>query len=195
MNSRSKCVARCLLEFNANCSNNTLFANSLYHTSQRWILFGQKVLNRYNNHRVSPEELVESGARCRRQCPSDCDQSHYSLSVSKVRKSTNKSVTELYITAPQKHLRILHIPAISFLSYLGTLGGLAGVWMGVSFYHICGFSVGVFGSYLRKMVRLVKRKSSKIKIDDINKITSQSNVKTKIRREIGAIRRWINCIH
>lgn len=139
LNSQSKCLAKCTLDFKnpeMAISSTILYPESFYLTSSRWIRFGQKIRHQYSaDSNVSIGLVKDSEKWCRKQCPADCKQMEYSLVLSHT-KINQRNLTHLYFKTPNYFTRISHHPEITFLSYLGIIGGLTGVWLGISCYHI-----------------------------------------------------------
>lgn len=159
MNSRSKCMSKCIFEFlNPNLTDNsTLYSESFYLVSADWIKSRQRVNHLYfNKYKLSINFYKQSENYCRRQCPADCDQTEYFLTASRFKKRSN--LTKLYVKTPSYYTKISHHPDFTFLSYFGTVGGIAGVWLGISCYQISAESFAFFANYFVYFWRNIKQK-------------------------------------
>lgn len=162
MNSRSKCLARCILEFNNPDIENSsiiLFPESFYLTPSEWIRSGQRVHHNYDLYEMSVRRLKESEKRCRRLCPADCARNELSLSLSRGATETNR--THLHVKTPSYYVRISHHPDFTFLLYLGSVGGLAGVWLGITCYQISTEAVEMFATYFGRFWSKIQNFGSK----------------------------------
>lgn len=138
--SRSQCIARCIFTHsNQNTTpNDPLDPINDYLINSDWLRQNQKIRSFYQteNYSLPSKDLkLKIERSCERLCPLDCHQIFYKLGVSKTNNLRTQD-TVVWINPNALNIRISHQPETTFLSFVGTVGGLAGIWLGLSCYGI-----------------------------------------------------------
>lgn len=157
----TKCMARCIFDYlNPNFTTSEMFVHpdNQYLVTSNWIEEGQKFTKDFSGINFSLRKTkIESELLCEKRCPVDCDQTFYQLSTSRTTQTQFPDSTFIVASHNSLNIIIVHHPETSFLSYVGTVGGLAGIWLGFSFFN-------TFGSMLYTIKSIQRKITSKIRL-------------------------------
>lgn len=141
--SRSDCISECILaKFVQDGSVKALFtSNSYFYRLSRLKTFSE--MNYWNLFEEKNNTAVEAGLRfgdeldrCDERCPTECNRISYLPRFTFRRKEVmdpdNFSTLIQIETDCQYSITIFHSKEHDWYTYLGTVGGLAGMWLGVS---------------------------------------------------------------
>ena len=117
---------------------------------------------------------------CFKECPRDCRYKYYSMDVERFSSAEDPEQISIYLEHDHMpDISIMHIPEITLLSLVCNLGGLIGMWLGIS--------VMIVFEELYKILILVKndnffgRNFRNIFIKNIIKIKIKPKITNKIR--------------
>ena len=141
MNSRSDCIKHCIItlikeKYQANCLNlkytfPILTEQYLKHNTE-YICYNYT----HNSNKSTKNDLYKSSYICEHKCPRHCSEQLFEISHDHLledNESVNSSTTMVTIkhnNSPD-HI-ILHMPEIDFIHFISNLGGLIGMWLGMS---------------------------------------------------------------
>ena len=134
-NMRSDCITHCYQrKMNKQVYHSSVksFAPSQY--LHRADAFDQ-VPNNFTDHPYLENQDIKSKIKleCLDECPKDCKLNYYSMDVDKYKKLNETEKFEFYLEHDNMpDISITHIPEFSFISLVCNLGGLIGMWLGIS---------------------------------------------------------------
>lgn len=158
--SQSHCMARCMFDDMNPNPNGTVNLYIPYPIGLDYFKPGHRFqLFEEDNIRTQMSAL-KARERCRKRCPIDCVQTSYRMIMSSVFHPEMSENTTLFMTQDgMPKVEIRHKPEMSFLSYMGTVGGLGGLWLGASILAVSR----MFAQFL-KLDKYCKPKKSRRRI-------------------------------
>lgn len=155
--SQSDCMARCTFNFiNRNLSKNEISLGTNYLINQAWLESEERVAKELTS-RQQDRLIFEAERHCNRACVLGCNRVNYQM-LPIFRPHVKRNRTSVHLKQSNLAVEIQHKPETTFLTYLGTLGGLAGIWLGVSFHAVFMALFELIGNTCRRKVVMSLRR-------------------------------------
>lgn len=139
--SQKDCLARCIFGIQTNATGNS-FNHFFVHKESFFFesdLFWPeaKMSDIWRERTASNMAFLQSELPCQRLCPDACDYIWYDWSPFLYKNTRDMSCNSLFLSHRfDNDMHYSHLPAIDLFEYLACVGGLAGMWIGVSFYSL-----------------------------------------------------------
>ena len=107
------------------------------------------------------ENITLSKIYCQDECRPDCTSVYYVTHLDKIKNVAINDLTPIIILKPNRqlpHINIQHIPEIVFIEFVCNLGGLIGMWLGLSFLAIYDVALGLFEKFEKFKSKEISRK-------------------------------------
>jgi hypothetical protein len=83
-------------------------------------------------------------------CKKDCKTTRYTLSI-RQNSENYPNESRLYIESSSRYkIKVTHLPKMDLITYLSSIGGLSGMWIGISVYSTLSYLKQLFDKFIGK---------------------------------------------
>lgn len=166
--SHSDCVSNCVFKTRKEFHFENLFSRHLVYRKEMLNLpikfrFGSKTKKETKNEsKIKKESENNIELSCKNRCLGDCIESFYMVKPHGSVTRRKEDGTSIFLTHDQLNdIEIQHLEEISLFAYMGTIGGLAGIYLGFSLVGSWKF-ISAFFSRNHQSLFLFRRKAFKV---------------------------------
>lgn len=172
--SHSDCVSNCVFKTRKEFHFENLFSRHLVYRKEMMDLaikfrfgskFSSKTKKEFETKKESENNIELS---CKNRCLGDCIESFYMVKPHGSVTRKKKDGTSIFLTHDQLNdIEIQHLEEISLFAYMGTIGGLAGIYLGFSFVGSWKFISAILARN-NQGTFLLRRKAFKVNSRNLN---------------------------